>query len=1282
FALFDDGSATTFIEHTLSMELGLGGKHRPLCLSWTGDMTRKEADSLEVDLQISGAYEGATVYHLPKVHTVRSLSLPAQSISVDDLARRYDHLGKIPAISYDNARPRILIGLDHCHLFKTFRYREGRWGEPVAAKTRLGWTVFGPVPGLTAAQVDSHVCYLSSRTSGDENLDTALREHFSLESLGIASPSQPLCSKEETRALHLLVSRTRLLEQRYETGLIWKYDNVRLPASMDMALKRHACLKRKMDKNPELAEAIKRKMCEYESKGYIRRLTRDERQIKTQRDWYLPIFPVSNPNKPGKIRIVFDAAAKSLGVSLNDFLLPGPDQVATLVGVLHKFRENRVAIVGDIREMFFQVRMRKEDQRSQMFFWQGEQEADEPCTFVVAVMTFGATCSPGSAHFVKNTNADRFADRFPRAAQSIKHEHYVDDLLASVETEEEAVALAQDVKYIHAQAGFEIRNWLSSSGRVTRKLRRGTEGEDALNLCDDPATEKVLGLWWDTRTDAFIFRLSPRHDDSLLSGTKIPTKREVLRTLMKVYDPLGLIGHFLMSLKIILQDAWRSGRQWDDELPEELAKRWLAWISGLPTLREVYVPRCYRHITPINTDVELHTFCDAGEGGMAAVAYFRFGVGQDVECALIGSKTRVAPVKPTSVPRLELQAAVIGSRFARHILETHRINIRRRIFWTDSRNVICWLKSDHRRYTPFVAFRIGELLDATNMNEWRWVPTNENVADEGTKWRKVPELKPTSRWFRGPSFLREAEDKWPGQLTDLGTTSEELRRNMLCHTVAKAESPITFSRFSSWRMLLRTVGFVIRFMNNTRGRLQKRSVERGPLTHEELGAAERMIWAQIQLEAFPADIKLLRRSAPTLHSWKKTVSKNSPLYKLTPQIDECGVLRIRGRLENCPLVQPALKKPVILPRQHHATDLLIRDFHERYCHISQRTVMNEIRAKFYIPRLRVELNRVRRTCQLCRIWNAEPDSPLMGNIPLERVAISQRPFTYCGVDYFGPMSVAVGRRVEKRWGVIFTCLTVRAIHLEIASSLTTASCIMAVRRFIASRGRPTKFISDRGTNFIGAARELSAEFNSPDLKWAFNPPGAPHFGGCWERLVQSVKRSLERMQLPRVPTDEKLFTTLKEIELIINSRPLTYIPLDDEDAFPITPNHLLLGSSNGDKPPTSLDDSPAAIRSSWRSTQQGADRFWTLWVKEYLPTLTRRTKWFQPARPIKVGDVVIVVDNNAPRNCWPKGRVVKVTRASDGQVRRATVKTATGVYERPATKIAVIDVSHAESQEN
>lgn len=310
----------------------------------------------------------------------------------------------------------------------------------------------------------------------------------------------------------------------------------------------------------------------------------------------------------------------------------------------------------------------------------------------------------------------------------------------------------------------------------------------------------------------------------------------------------------------------------------------------------------------------------------------------------------------------------------------------------------------------------------------------------------------------------------------------------------------------------------------------------------------------------------------------------------------------------------------------------------------------------------------------------------MADLPPARLAAFTRPFSYTGVDYFGPMTVAVGRRVEKRWGVLLTCLVTRAVHIEIAHTLTTDSCILALRNFMAIRGTPLEFISDQGTNFIGANRELKEayekvdqnqlirEFTTTNTKWTFNPPSSPHMGGSWERLVQSVKKILYQMKLPRNPSDEVLRNTLLEITNIINSRPLTYVPVEDENTPALTPNHFLLGSSSGCKPLVALDDGHAVLRNNWKASQVYANVFWKKWLKEYLPTICRRTKWYQPVKPIQVGDVVVIADPDHPRNTWPMGRVISTNTNKDGQVRSAVVRTSEGIYERPAVKLAVLDV--------
>ncbi|XP_062541583.1 uncharacterized protein LOC134209602 [Armigeres subalbatus] len=746
-------------------------------------------------------------------------------------------------------------------------------------------------------------------------------------------------------------------------------------------------------------------------------------------------------------------------------------------------------------------------------------------------MTFGAVCSPSCAHYVNNLNGKRFKKQYPRAVECIKYEYYVDSMLASVETEQEAVKLAKEVRFIHSQGGFEIRNWLSNSSAVVENLHENNTKEKNMSFSAEMATEKVLGMWWDTTTDTFTFKLSPKHDVELLSGARIPTKREVLRTLMAIYDPMGLIANFLIYLKILLQEIWRSGCGWDDEISGKLVEKWTTWIEALPNVRQVSIPRCYRVITSAASTnrVELHIFCDASENGIAAVSYFRFEEEGTVECALIGSKTRVAPLKFLSIPRLELQAAVIGARFADCITKSHRIEISRRVFWTDSRDVICWLRSDHRRFSQFVAFRVSELLDTTQVNEWRWLPTKANVADEGTKWQRMPNLQPSSRWFHGPDFLRQPENEWPGYSGDQGATVEELRSNILHHTVTKPL--VNFERFSKWKRLLRSVAYVHRFVSNLRKRARKTSIELGPLTQEELKLAENIIYRSVQQQAYPGEIQVLRNGS-TEHSWERTLPRNSPLHKLNPIIDEHGVLRMRGRINACDWVDEATKNPILLPRKNYVTQLVIADYHATYRHQNHHTALNQIRLKYYISRLRSEFDQVRRRCQRCKIFKANPQPPAMGNLPSARLAAFQRPFSYTGVDYFGP--------IKKR--------TAAGIHKRPRYEL---------HRSFRELREALKHVDEE---------KLKIEFVSPVTKWTFNPPAAPHFGGCWERLIQSVKRTMKDFDLPRLPSDEILRSILMEIEMILNSRPLTDIPLDTDTEPPLTPNHFLLGSADGNKP--------------------------------------------------------------------------------------------------------------------
>lgn len=422
---------------------------------------------------------------------------------------------------------------------------------------------------------------------------------------------------------------------------------------------------------------------------------------------------------------------------------------------------------------------------------------------------------------------------------------------------------------------------------------------------------------------------------------------------------------------------------------------------------------------------------------------------------------------------------------------------------------------------------------------------------------------------------------------------------------------INFKRFSKWSRLLRTVAYVVRFYDILKNKLKKCQIEK-ELTQNEFIMAENFILRQAQSEYFADEIRALKQ--------EKGMSKSSSLYKLSPFLDENMVLRISGRIDNANTIQYETKHPAILPKYSLLTELLILYYHSKFHHANNETSVNETRQKYYIPQLRTIFKSVLKRCQMCKIRKAAPQTPQMAKLPRARLSAYTAPFTFTGLDYFGPISVVVNRHTEKRYGALFTCLTIRAIHIEIVHSLNTSSCIMAIRNFTARRETPREFFSDNGTNFVGADRELKQSlkevdsnelvrnFTTSTTKWNFNPPAAPHMGGAWERMVRTVKSVLYRISEGKCPNDEVLRSMMSEIENIINSRPLTYIPIDSENEEALTPNHFLVGSSNGLKPLALYDDTGVVLRQNYLSSQLFAEKFWKRWVAEFLPTLTCRSK--------------------------------------------------------------------------
>lgn len=1277
YAFLDDGSSLTLMENELADKLGLIGEPDPLCLVWTSNVTRQEPESKRVALDISSIRNDRR-YQIKDVRTVNKLVLPVQTLDVKDLSNQFKHLRDLPIDGYEKAAPKILIGLNNAHLTVTQKRREGKLCEPMAVKTRIGWTIYGG-DNCETSKVNQHVMVCDCKT--DIELHGIMKRYF--EHDNEVTTGVVIESEENKRARHILENTTLQIGNNFQTGLLWKQDLVEFPESFKMAFRRLQCLERRLVKEPSLYDNVRNQLKEYVRKGYAHKLTHEENEsVEKTAVWYLPLGIVVSPKKPGKVRLIWDAAAKVNGISLNSMLLKGPDMLTGLPKVLSRFRQRRIAIAGDIQEMYHQIKIRPEDRQAQRFLWR-DHPNEELQIYVMDVATFGATCSPCSAQYTKNLNASVYEAEFPRAADAILNSHYVDDFLDSCDTENETLALALDVKMIHAAGGFHIRNWLSNSPNVLEKLGDAAVDKNLVMQTDKSGierVEKILGMIWRSSEDIFTYSAEVKPElIPVVYGDKIPTKRQVLKCVMSLFDPMGLLAHFTIHGKLIIQDIWRSGVDWDENIKSEIAEEWRMWIKLFPQLVDVSVPRCYFNVAELPSEFELHIFTDASEKAYAAVAYFRIKIQGEVKCALIGGKSKVAPIKPVSIPRLELQAAVLGARIMKSICANHTIKIKKRVFWTDSNTVLCWIRSDHRRYKQFVAFRIGELLSETEIREWRWVPSKLNVADQATKWGKGPQLSSGASWFSGPDFLWEDEQQWPEQTVLTVETQEEMR-SCLIHREASLEELLNSDRFSKWERMLRSTAYVFRFLYNCKAKMLGVPREKGYLKQHELKLAEETLCKIAQNAKYGEEMAVLSNRNTT------GVDKSSSIYKLTPFMDNHGLLRAEGRIAAALHAENAAKNPIILPKGHRITFLLIDWYHRRYLHANRETIVNEMRQKFYIPHIRVFTENVRKQCQYCRIKNVTPQIPRMGPLPAARLKSYCRPFSYVGIDFFGPLMVKIGRRQEKRWVAVFTCLVIRAVHVEVVHTMSTESCKMAIRRFIAIRGAPLEIYTDNGTNFLGASRELSEEvksrnnelgetFTNTNTKWMFNPPSAPHMGGVWERMVRSIKTALQSMPQSRTPNDETLVTVLAEAQSIVNSRPLTFVSLDTIDEEALTPNHFLLLSSNGVvQPPKTPTIDRLAAKTEWNLAQNLIDHFWRRWLREYLPVITRRTKWFQEVKPIEVNDMVILTDENI-RNSWRKGIVVQLQKGSDNRVRQVIVRTQNGLLRRPVSKLAVLDVS-------
>ena len=383
--------------------------------------------------------------------------------------------------------------------------------------------------------------------------------------------------------------------------------------------------------------------------------------------------------------------------------------------------------------------------------------------------------------------------------------------------------------------------------------------------------------------------------------------------------------------------------------------------------------------------------------------------------------------------------------------------------------------------------------------------------------------------------------------------------------------------------------------------------------------------------------------------------------------------------------------PVILSGKHILTKLIIRFEHTRLLHAGITLLSSSLNGKYHIVGGRKAIRAVTRRCVVCLRQSKKPEPQQMGQLPIERVT-PDIVFENVGVDYAGPVYTKHGYvrkpTIVKSYVCIFVSLSVKAVHIELVSDLTSDCFISALRRFIARRGKPKLLWSDHGSNFVGAksdlkglVRFLNTQMAQKDIsdfcttqhiEWKFIPEKAPHFGGLWESAVRSMKYHLKRVMSDVKLTFEECSTVLTQIEACMNSRPLVALPCDGEGIDVLTPGHFLIGRSIESLPDPSFSYRPMSLLRRWDLCQNLVRQFWERWRQEYLTSLRAYNKWHKPSRNIQVNDIVVLQDANLVPTKWPLGRVVKTFHGEDHLVRVVDVKTQSGIYRRPVTKVALI----------
>ncbi|XP_043285556.1 uncharacterized protein [Venturia canescens] len=1013
-------------------------------------------------------------------------------------------------------------------------------------------TVFGWIVlgPMDSSQQSAGLVHHAAVDHGYQELQDLLTQFWGQEEVSGSGESH-LTPDEQECETHFLTTHKRDSDGRYVVRLPVKSASGTLGGSFHTA---SSCLHRlqcKLNRDSSYKGLYDTFLGEYESLGHMTRVSGNHAPLGPI--YYLPHHGVLTT----KLRVVFNGSCNTdSGISLNDILHTGAKLQRDISDVLLWVRRHRFVFATDIVKMF-------------------------------------RTIPRGTG------------GKYPEAVAPLTKGRYVDDIYGGADQLADLITQAEQLIGICTAGCFPLAKWQSNHPELLTAVGATSSTENA-RVFEEWET-KVLGLAWLPHTDVFKFTVH-----KYTAGDGI-TKRIILSEIAQLYDPLGFLSPVTIRAKVLLQRLWLEKLNWDDLVSTEVRNSWVAFRQELSHIGTVSVPRWLNIAT--GTSVELHGFSDASQLAMGAAVYVRVsGAGNQTTVSLVCAKTKVAPIKRLTIPRLELAAAVLLAKLTHHV-----------------QNVL-------------------------GLDDSRW---------------------------DGPHWLARDSFHWPTQRIGTGDAAALEERPGLTLSLATSPSPVydLILKYSSLTRLLRITSWLFKVITNLKragdGTSGSANITPGDLENS------RLYWVKaIQGAYFTSELKTLTSGY--------TLPKSHPITRLTGFIDHQGILRVGGRLKHSAL-QPDCKHSVILPRDSPLTALLIADAHEHTLHGGTQLTLAYLRQSCWIIGGRGPVRSYILRCVRCARFWALKAQQLMGQLPISRVTPA-RPFLFSGVDYAGPVSLKSwrgrGSKCHKGWLCIFVCFATSAMHLEVVTDLTTDGFLAALRRFTGRRGIPHTIQSDCGTNIQGAAAELQQLFKTgtreseliqhtgatDGIKWVFNPPGAPHMGGKWEAAVKSVKYHLRRTIGDASLTFEEFTTLLTQIEGILNSRPLEPLSDDPDDYSVLTPGHFLIGDTLTSIPEPSLRDVPQGRLTRWQWLQERVQYYWEHWSSGYLQRQQAISKWHHPSHDIRVGSMVLLMNENTSPTKWPRARVTQLHPGKDGLTRVVTLKTATTTLTRPITKLALLPV--------